>query len=130
MSTIALVGNISEGFTAYGPYRDFDEAAAAHTGPDVWLMELESAESADNVPAWFWEVHAWITSEIDNGKTTLWSATLHVEADDEAEAERRALRWVENNIPEYDERAKPTAFARASGTSFDNPRGLERVVVR
>ena len=42
MSTpcVALVGNLSEGYTAYGPYADFEEAADAHPGPDVWIVSV------------------------------------------------------------------------------------------
>lgn len=38
---IALVGNPTQGFDAYGPYQDFDAAAEEHVGPDVWIMTLE-----------------------------------------------------------------------------------------
>jgi len=38
---IVLVGNLSDGFRAHGPYKDFDVAAANHTGVDVWIMSLE-----------------------------------------------------------------------------------------
>lgn len=38
---IALKGNISEGFTAHGPYPSFDAACIAHEWEEVWIMELE-----------------------------------------------------------------------------------------
>jgi len=40
---VALVGNFTEGFKVYGPYGSFDEAAAVHPGPDVWISTLERA---------------------------------------------------------------------------------------
>lgn len=40
---VALVGNFTEGFRIIGPYTSFDEAAAAHPGPDVWISTLERA---------------------------------------------------------------------------------------
>jgi hypothetical protein len=40
----ALVGNLSEGFRGYGPYKDFSEASAAHPGPDVWIVSLEQLD--------------------------------------------------------------------------------------
>jgi hypothetical protein len=37
---IFLKGNISEGFMAYGPYEDMDEADNAHMSEEGWLMTL------------------------------------------------------------------------------------------
>lgn len=37
---IFLVGNVSEGFTAFGPYEDVDDAFVAHEGDEGWLMTL------------------------------------------------------------------------------------------
>jgi len=37
---IFLRGNVSEGFTAVGPYEDMDEAASAHDLEEGWLMSL------------------------------------------------------------------------------------------
>jgi hypothetical protein len=39
---IALVGNVSDGFTPYGPYLDFDAAIDAMDGEECWIMELHS----------------------------------------------------------------------------------------
>ena len=39
---IVLVGNVSDGFTPYGPYADFDEAIAAWDGEECWIMELHA----------------------------------------------------------------------------------------
>jgi hypothetical protein len=38
---IFLKGNLSEGFEAYGPYRNFDEASAAHEFEEGWVMVLD-----------------------------------------------------------------------------------------
>ena len=38
---VALVGNLTEGFTAYGPFKDFDEAAQWAEGRESWVMELK-----------------------------------------------------------------------------------------
>lgn len=42
---IILVGNLSEGFKAYGPYRGFDKANDEPIAgePNVWLMSLEGS---------------------------------------------------------------------------------------
>lgn len=37
---VVLVGNLSDGFRAYGPYESFDEAAAAHTDSGSWVMTM------------------------------------------------------------------------------------------
>ena len=42
---VALSGNLSEGFRACGPYRNFDEAAEKHEGDECWIMTLESAKN-------------------------------------------------------------------------------------
>ena len=39
---IALVGNVSDGFTPYGPYADFDVAIEAMNGEECWIMELHA----------------------------------------------------------------------------------------
>lgn len=41
MKAMVLVGNLSEGFVAYGPYDSFDEACEAHDGEESWVMTLE-----------------------------------------------------------------------------------------
>lgn len=47
---IALVGNLSGGYRAFGPFSDFDAAAVWADGPDhgvgkeSWIMELEDPE--------------------------------------------------------------------------------------
>jgi len=38
---IFLKGNLTEGFDAYGPYRNFDEASAAHEFEEGWVMMLD-----------------------------------------------------------------------------------------
>lgn len=35
-----MQGNVSEGFTAYGPYDSVDEALEAWEGAEGWVMEL------------------------------------------------------------------------------------------
>ena len=40
---IWLLGNPSDGYTAYGPYATFDECCSAHDGDDGWIMTLHSA---------------------------------------------------------------------------------------
>jgi hypothetical protein len=37
---IWLLGNISDGYTAYGPYDTFDECCYEHDGDDGWIMQL------------------------------------------------------------------------------------------
>ena len=39
---IALVGNVSDGFTPYGPYPNFDVAIDAWDGEECWIMELHA----------------------------------------------------------------------------------------
>lgn len=43
---VVLVGNLSDGFTAYGPYDSFDEACAAHENEESWVMTLEPPKPA------------------------------------------------------------------------------------
>ena len=50
---IVMAGNLSEGFTAYGPYADFEEAAEAADAiqadlgwSNSWIMTLHNAPSA------------------------------------------------------------------------------------
>ena len=40
MFYIALVGNLTEGYTAYGWYETFAEAAEAHDFEECWIMEV------------------------------------------------------------------------------------------
>jgi hypothetical protein len=44
---VVLVGNLSDGFTAYGPYDSFDEACAAHENEESWVMTLEEPKNSD-----------------------------------------------------------------------------------
>jgi hypothetical protein len=37
---VAICGNLTEGFCVVGPYADFDDAALAHDGSDVWITDL------------------------------------------------------------------------------------------
>lgn len=37
---VALIGNLTEGFRAVGPFEDFDEAAEVTDGVDSWIMTL------------------------------------------------------------------------------------------
>jgi hypothetical protein len=39
---IYLAGNISEGFRAIGPFKDFDEVCEVCDNVEGWVMELES----------------------------------------------------------------------------------------
>lgn len=39
---IFLKGNVSEGFRAFGPYEDADEAMDLHDGEEGWMMELHA----------------------------------------------------------------------------------------
>ena len=45
---IVLVGSLSEGFKAFGPYENFDMAAEHHPGGDVWIMELDDSKLMDD----------------------------------------------------------------------------------
>lgn len=40
---VALVGNLADGFRAFGPYESFDAAANAHDGEESWIVTLEPA---------------------------------------------------------------------------------------
>lgn len=47
---VMLIGNLSDGLVAYGPYADFDEAkdseeAAAFTIADSWIMPLRTPQT-------------------------------------------------------------------------------------
>ncbi len=42
---IFLKGNISEGYVAYGPYEDMDEADSAHNMEEGWLMTLTTKKN-------------------------------------------------------------------------------------
>lgn len=44
---IVMAGNLNEGFCAYGPYEDFDEAAEASEGAEVWIMSLGTPALAE-----------------------------------------------------------------------------------
>ncbi len=37
---VFMLGNVSEGFTAYGPYDSLDEACDTWEGAEGWAMEL------------------------------------------------------------------------------------------
>jgi hypothetical protein len=39
---IYLAGNISEGYEAFGPFENFDEACEAFDGVEGWVMELKN----------------------------------------------------------------------------------------
>lgn len=43
MSVIWLGGNLSEGYTAHGPYAGMDEAADAHDNEEGWLLTLDTS---------------------------------------------------------------------------------------
>ena len=43
---IALVGNVTEGYTAYGPYESWDIASETHEFEDCWIMTLDSSKTA------------------------------------------------------------------------------------
>lgn len=40
---IFLQGNLTEGFDAFGPYKSFDEASAAHEFEEGWVMTLDTS---------------------------------------------------------------------------------------
>jgi len=40
--TVALVGNLSEGYGAVGPFADFDEACAWAEGQDSWIITMQN----------------------------------------------------------------------------------------
>ena len=44
---IIMSGNLNEGFTAFGPYADCEDAAAACEGAEAWIMSLATPESAE-----------------------------------------------------------------------------------
>lgn len=44
---ILIAGNLTEGFTVYGTYADFDEAAEAGDGAEVWITRLHSPAQAE-----------------------------------------------------------------------------------
>ena len=37
---VFLTGNLSDGFTAYGPYEEWEDAFADNEGVDGWGMEM------------------------------------------------------------------------------------------
>lgn len=41
---VVMMGNLSEGFTAFGPYNSFNEAAKAHEYKECWIMTLGPAK--------------------------------------------------------------------------------------
>jgi len=41
---VFLRGNISDGFEAYGPYLDFDDACGVNEGEEGWVMSLTPSE--------------------------------------------------------------------------------------
>ena len=44
---LVMSGNLNEGFTAYGPYPDFEDAAEACEGVEAWIMSLNPPEQAE-----------------------------------------------------------------------------------
>jgi len=44
---IIVQGNLSEGFSLYGPYETFDDAAKASEGAEVWIMSLNTPQDAE-----------------------------------------------------------------------------------
>lgn len=44
---IVMSGNLNEGFTAYGPYPDFEDAASACEGAEAWIMSLGTLAEAE-----------------------------------------------------------------------------------
>lgn len=48
---VVLVGNISEGYRAVGPYEDMSEAFEAHFGEEIWAMTLEAPMPIPETPA-------------------------------------------------------------------------------
>lgn len=48
---IVLEGNLSDGYTACGPYENFDEAAVVHEGREAWILPLNQVlEEDDDCP--------------------------------------------------------------------------------
>ena len=45
---IALIGNISEGYVAYGPYATFGEASDKHTFEMGWIMQVKNVDDDEN----------------------------------------------------------------------------------
>ena len=41
-----ISGNLSDGFTLYGPYAGFEDAAEASEGGEVWITRLRTPEQA------------------------------------------------------------------------------------
>ena len=48
---IWLGGNLSDGFTAVGPYQSFDDVCEAHDCDEGWLMVLEPPKRSEEVAA-------------------------------------------------------------------------------
>jgi|LakMenE18May11ns_1017448.scaffolds.fasta_scaffold9903849_6 hypothetical protein len=48
---IWLGGNLSDGFTAVGPYQSFDDVCEAHDCDEGWLMVLEPPVRSEEVAA-------------------------------------------------------------------------------
>jgi hypothetical protein len=48
---IWLSGNLSDGFTAVGPYQSLDDVCEAHDCDEGWLMVLESPVRSEKVAA-------------------------------------------------------------------------------
>jgi hypothetical protein len=48
---VFLTGNLSEGFEAYGPYDNMDDACNAHEGEEGWLMTLNMVKVFSRAPA-------------------------------------------------------------------------------
>ena len=45
---IALIGNISEGYVAYGPYATFGEASDKHTFEMGWIMQVKKVDDEND----------------------------------------------------------------------------------
>ena len=48
---VALVGNLTDGYTVYGSYETFGDAAEAHDSEECWIMEATE-------PRWPWGTRA------------------------------------------------------------------------
>jgi hypothetical protein len=44
---VVISGNPTEGFTLYGPYVGFEEAADKHEGDEAWITRLHTPEQAE-----------------------------------------------------------------------------------
>jgi hypothetical protein len=39
---VVLVGNLSDGYQAFGPYPDIELAFEAHGGDECWMMQMQT----------------------------------------------------------------------------------------